>query len=390
MTYSIVARDPSTGELGVAVQSHWFAVGPIVPWAQPGVGAVATQANAEVAYGPRALELLKQGLDARSALARLLDEDPGSAGRQVAVVDARGNVATHTGENCIPFAGHIAGDGVSCQANIMVSERIWPAMLDAYRTASGPLSDRLLAALDAAEGEGGDARGRQSAAIRVVPAQGNPWDTVVSLHVEDHPDPLVELRRLVRLHNAYALANQADQCVNDGRYDEAARLYQQASELAPGNHELLLWAGLGAAQSGDLDTGVARVRAAIELHPGWRELLERLPADVAPSAGAVLARIKPDSAFFFSRTLCSTRILVVITTIGGCHVARAEVVLSVEEREVLERWARRPKSAQALALRCRIVLAAADGESSMAIAARLGCTTVTVGQVAGAVRPAWF
>ena len=215
MTYSIVARDPSTGELGVAVQSHWFAVGPIVPWAQPGVGAVATQANAEVAYGPRALELLKQGLDARSALARLLDEDPGSTGRQVAVVDAHGNVASHTGENCIPFAGHIAADGVSCQANIMVSERIWPAMLDAYRTASGPLSDRLLAALDAAEAEGGDARGRQSAAIRVVPAQGNPWDTVVSLHVEDHPDPLVELRRLVRLHNAYALANQADQCVND-------------------------------------------------------------------------------------------------------------------------------------------------------------------------------
>ena len=295
MTYSIVARDPSTGELGVAVQSHWFAVGPIVPWAQPGVGAVATQANAEVAYGPRALELLKQGLDARSALARLLDEDPGSTGRQVAVVDAHGNVASHTGENCIPFAGHIAADGVSCQANIMVSERIWPAMLDAYRTASGPLSDRLLAALDAAEGEGGDARGRQSAAIRVVPAQGNPWDTVVSLHVEDHPDPLVELRRLVRLHNAYALANQADQCVNAAHYDEAARLYQQASELAPGNHELLLWAGLGAAQAGDLDTGVARVQAAIELHPGWRELLERLPADVAPSAGAVLARIKPDS-----------------------------------------------------------------------------------------------
>jgi len=291
MTYSIVARDPTTGELGVAVQSHWFAVGPIVPWTLPGVGAVATQANAEISYGPRALQLLKDGLDAHSALARLLDEDPGSAGRQVAVVDAQGNVATHTGESCIPFAGHVAGEAVSCQANIMVSERIWPAMLDGYRSASGPLSDRLLAALDAAEAEGGDARGRQSAAIRVVPAEGNAWDTVVSLHVEDHPEPLVELRRLVRLHNAYALANKADQCVNGGRYDEAARLYQQASELAPDNHELLLWAGLGAAQSGDLDTGVARVRAAIELHPGWRELLERLPADVAPSAGAVLARI---------------------------------------------------------------------------------------------------
>ena len=287
MTYSIVARDPSTGELGVAVQSHWFAVGPIVPWAQPGVGAVATQANAEVAYGPRALELLKQGLDARSALARLLDEDPGSAGRQVAVVDARGNVASHTGENCIPFAGHIAarrrvlpGQHHGLRADLAGDAR---RLSNRLGTAQRP----FLAALDAAEAEGGDARGRQSAAIRVVPAQGNPWDTVVSLHVEDHPDPLVELRRLVRLHNAYALANQADQCVNDGRYDEAARLYQQASELAPGNHELLLWAGLGAAQSGDLDTGVVRVRAAIELHPGWHELLER-SADVAPSAAAGL------------------------------------------------------------------------------------------------------
>ncbi len=173
MTYSIVARDPATGELGVAVQSHWFAVGPIVPWALPGVGAVATQANAEIAYGPRALELMRTGLDAQSALSRLLAEDAGSAGRQVAVVDARGNVATHTGETCIPFAGHVAGDAVSCQANIMVSERIWPAMLDAYRSAEGPLTQRLLAALDAAEAQGGDARGRQSAAILVVPGEGD-------------------------------------------------------------------------------------------------------------------------------------------------------------------------------------------------------------------------
>ncbi len=291
MTYSIVARDPATGELGVAVQSHWFAVGPIVPWALPGVGAVATQANAEISYGPRALELMSEGLDAQSALARLLAEDAGSAGRQVAVVDARGNVATHTGEACIPFAGHVIGDAVSCQANIMVSEQIWPAMLEAYRSAEGPLTQRLLAALDAAEAEGGDARGRQSAAILVVPSDGNSWDTVVSLHVEDHPDPLPELRRLVRLHDAYALASEADERVNEGRHDEAARLYQQASELAPDNHELLFWAGLGAAQSGDLDTGTRRVRAAIDAHPPWRELLGRLPADVAPSAGAVMARM---------------------------------------------------------------------------------------------------
>jgi uncharacterized Ntn-hydrolase superfamily protein len=291
MTYSIVARDPVSGELGVAVQSHWFSVGPIVPWARTGVGAVATQANAEAAYGPRALELLERGLDARAGLDQLLAEDPGSAGRQVAVVDTEGNVATHTGRSCIPFAGHATAHGVSCQANIMVSERIWPAMLDAYSSSDGSLTNRLLAALDAAEAEGGDARGRQSAAILVVPAEGDRWATVVSLRVEDHPQPLVELRRLVALHEAYALAGKADELVNDGRHEDAARLYQQASELAPENHELLFWAGISAAQSGDLDTGLARVRAAIKAHPPWRDLLERLPAEVSPAAASVRAEL---------------------------------------------------------------------------------------------------
>jgi uncharacterized Ntn-hydrolase superfamily protein len=295
MTYSIVARDPATDELGVAVQSHWFSVGPIVPWARPGVGAVATQANAEVSYGPRALELLESGLDAEATLAQLVKEDSGSAGRQVAVVDASGAVAVHTGHSAIAFAGHLTGEGVSCQANLMVSELVWPAMLQSYESSSGSLTDRLLAALDAAEAQGGDARGRQSAAILVVPAEGNRWDTVVSLRVEDDPDPLVELRRLVKLHNAYAIAGEADELVNEGRHDEAGRLYQRASELAPDNHELLFWAGLGAAQAGDLETGVARVRGAIAAHAPWRQLLERLPADVAPSAGLVVAQLRATS-----------------------------------------------------------------------------------------------
>lgn len=292
MTYSIVARDPDTGELGVAVQSHWFSVGPIVPWAAPGVGAVATQANAEVAYGPRALALLREGLDAQQALDQLLDEDPGAAGRQVAVLDTAGRVAVHTGEACIPFAGHATGEGVSCQANIMSSERVWPAMLEAFAGSNGSLTLRLLAALDAAERAGGDLRGRQSAAILVVPAEGELWRTEVSLRVEDHPDPLPELRRLIRLSEAYALASRADELVNEGRHDEAAELYGCASELAPDNHELRFWAGLGAAQGGDLEVGVAQVREAIAQHPGWRDLLERLPSQVAPSAGAVRARLE--------------------------------------------------------------------------------------------------
>lgn len=294
MTYSIVARDADTGELGVAVQSHWFAVGPIVPWARPGVGAIATQANIEVSYGPRALELLAAGGAAPEVLARLLSEDPGAAGRQVAIVDVAGRVAVHTGSGCIPLAGHVTGEGVSCQANIMASEQVWPAMLSAFTAGRGTLTARLLDALDAAEAAGGDIRGRQSAAILVVPAAGDWWETVTSLHVEDHPQPLAELRRLVRLDGAYTLADEADELVNQGRHDEAALLYAQAGELAPESHELRFWAGLGAAQSGDLDRGVADVRQAIAMHPGWRTLLERLPADVAPSAEAVLARLQAD------------------------------------------------------------------------------------------------
>lgn len=294
MTYSIVARDADTGELGVAVQSHWFAVGPIVPWARPGVGAIATQANIEVSYGPRALELLAAGGTAPEVLARLLSEDPGAAGRQVAIVDVAGRVAVHTGSGCIPLAGHVTGEGVSCQANIMASEQVWPAMLSAFTAGQGTLTARLLDALDAAEAAGGDIRGRQSAAILVVPAAGDWWETVTSLHVEDHPQPLAELRRLVRLDGAYTLADEADELVNQGRHDEAALLYTQAGELAPESHELRFWAGLGAAQSGDLDAGVADVRQAIAMHPGWRTLLERLPADVAPSAEAVLARLQAD------------------------------------------------------------------------------------------------
>ncbi len=290
-TYSIVARDPASGELGVAVQSHWFSVGPIVPWAQAGVGAVATQANVELAYGPRALDLMRDGLDARQALAQLVAQDEGAATRQVAVVDVHGNAAVHTGESCIPVAGHLTGDGVSCQANVMSNELVVPAMLEGFRSAPGLLASRLLAALDAAELAGGDVRGRQSAAILVVPAAGDPWETVVALRVEDHPDPLEELRRLARLNEAYMAAGEGDQRVSEGDHDAAARLYQRASALAPESDELRFWGGLGAAQTGDLEGGLAQVRAAIEINPGWRLLLSRLPAEVAPAARSVLERL---------------------------------------------------------------------------------------------------
>jgi uncharacterized Ntn-hydrolase superfamily protein len=292
VTYSLIARDPETGELGVAVQSHWFSVGPIVPWACPGVGAVATQANAEIAYGPRGLALLAAGVEPSAALSRLRAADPAAESRQVGIVDARGRTAAFTGASAIPFAGHVIGEQVCCQANMMSSSEVWPAMLAGYLSADGPLAWRLLAALEAAERAGGDIRGRQSAAMLVVPAAGEAWETAVSLRIEDHPEPLQELRRLLALSDAYVLAGQADELSGLGRFDQAAVLYRRASELAPGNHELLFWAGLGAAHQGDFDRALRDVRAAVAQQPGWRELLARLPGDQAPAAAALLAQLR--------------------------------------------------------------------------------------------------
>jgi uncharacterized Ntn-hydrolase superfamily protein len=287
-TYSIVARDPETGELGVAVQSHWFAVGPIVPWVRPGVGAVATQSIAEPAYGPRALDRLQaSGSGARTTLAALLREDELARFRQVALVDARGEIAAHTGDGCIAHAGHHAGTQFSAQANMMASPAVWPAMADAFDAADGPLARRLLAALYAAEASGGDARGRQSSALVVAPAQGEPWQRTVDVRVDDHPEPLRELERLLDLADAYAIAGEGDELVGQGRHEEAGERYRQASERAPGNHELLFWAGLATARGGDLTRGLDQVREAIRLQPGWRELLDRLEPEIAPGAAAV-------------------------------------------------------------------------------------------------------
>ncbi len=292
MTYSIVARDPGSGELGVAVQSHWFSVGSIVSWAEPGAGAVATQANAEIGYGPRGLELLRAGLEPAGALARLRAADEGSATRQVAVLDGRGRVAVHTGELCIPFAGHICGEQVSCQANMMASPSVWPAMLDGYRQASGPLAWRLLAALEAAERRGGDVRGRQSAALLVVPASGERWRSTVSLRVEDHPEPLIELRRLLVLWQAYSLAGEADQLSGEGRHDEAAERYRAASELAPEKLELRFWAALGSWQRGERERALTELREVIATAPAWRELLARIPPQHTPAAREALLHLE--------------------------------------------------------------------------------------------------
>jgi uncharacterized Ntn-hydrolase superfamily protein len=286
-TYSIVARDADTGALGVAVQSHWFSVGSVVSWGRAGVGAVATQSVAEPAYGPRLLDRLQEGEALNAALEALLAVDEAAHLRQVAAVDATGAIAVHTGEGCIEYAGHAAGEGFSAQANMMASPEVWPAMAEAFASAGGPLARRLLLALVAAEGAGGDVRGRQSAALLVVPAEGEGWQREVELRVEDHPEPLAELTRLLDLHDAYALASEGDELVAEGRYGESTDRYKRASQLAPDNDELLFWAGLSLAQGGEVEQGAAAVQRAIDGHQGWRELLLRLDEEIAPSAETV-------------------------------------------------------------------------------------------------------
>lgn len=290
-TYSIVACDPATGAVGVAVQSHWFAVGPLVPWVRPGVGAVATQSIVEPAYGPRLLDLLEAGREPEEALDALLAADEQARFRQVAVVSAAGRVAVHTGERCIQFAGHEHGADYAAQANMMASPAVWGAMAQAFERASGPLARRLSAALHAAEAQGGDARGKQSCAIVVAPGQGEPWRTAVDLRVDDGPEPLAEMDRLLDLRDAYDLASEGDDLSGEGRHEEAGDRYERASLLAPGNHELLFWAGLAAGQTGDMPTALERVGRAIELQPGWRDLLGRLEPDIAPGAAAVRAAL---------------------------------------------------------------------------------------------------
>jgi uncharacterized Ntn-hydrolase superfamily protein len=290
-TYSIVARDPASGELGVAVQSHWFSVGAVVSWARSGVGAVATQSVAEVAHGPGVLDRLAGGLPAPAALDAVLESDELAAFRQLGVVDAGGGAAAHTGNCCIPYAGHELGAGFCCQANIMSSHTVPAAMADAFRTHEGDLAERLLGALVAGEAAGGDLRGRQSAALVVVPASGETWRSRFDLRIDDHRDPLAQLRRLLRLARAYELAGRADELQAQGARGKARALYAQAAELAPEADELIFWAGVGVAAE-DLDAGVALVRRAVSVNRCWLALLERLPAELEPGAEALRAAVR--------------------------------------------------------------------------------------------------
>ena len=280
-TYSIVARDKITGEMAVGVQSHWFSVGTLVSWGQSGVGVVATQSFVNPELGPDGLELMSEGKSAEEALQLLLDEDEGRDVRQVAFLDASGNVSAHTGKKCIPSASHITGDNYSVQANMMLNDQVVPAMAKAYEEHSHlPLADRVLKTLMAAETAGGDIRGRQSAVLLVVhaePAEQASLDKKIDLRVEDHEEPLLELQRLLEVHKAYVHMNQGDLAMEMGNMAKALEEYAEAERLLPESLEIRYWKAIGMANNHQIGEAIPLFREIFTTEENWRELTRRLP-----------------------------------------------------------------------------------------------------------------
>ena len=294
-TYSIVAIDKESGEIGAAVQSHWFSVGSSVIWAEAGVGAVCTQSFIEPSYGPLGLELMRAGKTSEEALAGLLRADRSEALRQVAMIDIQGRVAAHTGKKCIPEAGHFIGNGFSCQANLMLKNTVWNAMAKAFESTPGELVDKLMAALEAAEREGGDIRGKQSAAILVVKGKssGAWWkDRTYDLRVEDNPAPLVELKRLIRLKKAYNSMNRGDDLLTENKVEEAMKCYTRAMEMYPDNAEMVFWSAVTLASTGKVNESLPLFKRAFAMDTNWAVLVPRLPqVGQLPKDKALLKKI---------------------------------------------------------------------------------------------------
>jgi uncharacterized Ntn-hydrolase superfamily protein len=294
-TYSIVARDAKTGELGVAVQSHWFAVGSVVPWAEAGVGAIATQSFVDASYGKLGLDLMRAGRAAPDALKGLLAADENREVRQVAMIDSSGKVAAYTGTKCIPATGQHIGQNYSVQANLMLSEKVWPAMAMAFEATQGDLAARMLAALEAAQSEAGDIRGKQSAALVVVSGKptGRPWqDRVFDLRVDDHSDPVTELRRLVNLQRAYNLMNEGDLAVEKKDHEGALKAYAAAEALAPESAEMIFWHAVALVNMKRVDDSLPLFRKVFAMGPHWKILTPRLVGvGLLPDDKEALAKI---------------------------------------------------------------------------------------------------
>jgi len=265
--------DEATGELGVAVQSHWFSVGSLVPWAKAGVGAVATQSFVKVDYGPDGLRLMESGMTATKALEILISQDDGEAVRQIGMIDFNGNVTAHTGNRCIEHAGHIIGENYSVQANIMAKSTVPKAMAKAFDNSKGDLADRMMAALEAAQAEGGDIRGKQSAAMLIV--SGDPtgvvWkDTKLSLRIED------ELKRLIRIHRAYQHANMGDHYMETEEIEKALLEYKKAEQYYPENAELPYWSAITLVNANRLDDALPIFKSVFQRNPNLKEMTPRL------------------------------------------------------------------------------------------------------------------
>ena len=294
-TFSIVARDPATGELGVAVQSHWFSVGSIVPWAEAGVGAVATQSFVDPSYGKNGLDLMRGGKSAPDTLKELLEKDQGREVRQVAMIDAQGRVDAWTGKDDIQAAGHIVGKDFSVQANLMLNDKIWPAMAHAFENTKGDLAERMLAALDAAQAAGGDIRGRQSAAIIVVTGKptGMAWkDRIFDLRVDDSPQPLLELRRLLKLQRAYNHMNAGDLAVEKKDNEGALREYGAAEKLVPDSAEMIYWHAVALVNMGRVEESLPLFRRVFAMDRNWITLTPRLSkSGLLPDDPKIIERI---------------------------------------------------------------------------------------------------
>lgn len=280
-TYSIVARDENTGEMAVAVQSHWFSVGTVVPWGEAGVGVVATQSFTNKSFGIRGLELLKEGKSPQEALDALLKDDDGRDFRQVAILDKKGNVATHTGKKCIVYAGHSNGKNFSVQANMMLNNQVVPAMEKAWNAYGNlPLAERMVEVLRAAENAGGDIRGKQSAALLVMApkATNEPWnDKLIDLRVDDAENPIADLDRLLKVHRAYEHMNRGDLYVEQNQMNKAMTQYNAAINMFPNNLEMQFWTAITLANDGQIERAADILKDIYIKDNNWKELTRRLP-----------------------------------------------------------------------------------------------------------------
>jgi len=278
-TYSIVAFDPQTGDIGVAVQSHWFSVGTSVTWGEAGVGVIATQSFVNVSFGPRGLELLKKEMSPQEVVDELIKNDDGRDFRQLAVLDSKGRAASYTGSKCIQPAGNIVGDGFSVQANLMSTDKVWPAMAEAFKNSKGPLAERMLTALEAAQKAGGDIRGKQSAALLVFRGKstGKVWeDKLVDLRVDDSPSPLIELKRLLKVHRAYEHMNNGDLQVEKNNMTKAMEEYSAAMKMFPDNLEMKYWTAVTLANNGELKKALPMFKEIFAKDKNWKTLTPRL------------------------------------------------------------------------------------------------------------------